>query len=130
MNEARDSLTQIDEWLARLRELAKQEKVERSTSKTQGPADQTDFSDALDDDLNISAALGVLFESIRRINGAMDKGKLDGASANAWLDWWKRSNTVLDLEGEAETIIPPEVTQLAKERENARRETNWNASDE
>ena len=35
-----------------------------------------------------------------------------------------------DLEAEVEIVVPPEVTQLAKEREDARREKNWKRSDE
>ena len=60
----------------------------------------------------------------------MDRNELDAASAKAWLDWWKRVNNVLDLETEAEVVIPAEVAQVAKERENARREKNWRKSDE
>jgi cysteinyl-tRNA synthetase len=121
MNEARESLARIDDWLARLREVAKPGNAQRPT---------TAFEDALDDDLNISAALGFLFESIRETNRAMDQNKMDAASASDWLDWWKRINTVLDLEAGADVVIPHEVTQLAEERENARREKNWKRSDE
>ena len=138
MNEARESLGRIDEWLTRLRKIAQEENVQLrkdsraggSTSNAHRPIEKSDFENALDDDLNISAALGFLFESIRQTNRAMDENKLNAASANAWLDWWKRIDTVLDLETEAEIVIPPEVAQLANERENARREKNWNRSDE
>jgi cysteinyl-tRNA synthetase len=136
MKEARESLGRIDEWLARLREIAKEENVQRSTPINREQAFnvqrsiEPDFDNALDDDLNISAALGFLFESIRETNRAMDENKLNVASANAWLDWWKRINTVLDLESETEIAVPAEVAQLAKERENARREKNWKRSDE
>ena len=60
----------------------------------------------------------------------MDENKLDAASASAWLDWWKRINTVLDLETESEIVVPSEVAQLAAEREEARHEKNWKRSDE
>jgi cysteinyl-tRNA synthetase len=130
MSEARESLGRIDEWLARLREVAKQENVEHSTSNAQPPIKDSVFEEALDDDLNISAALGFLFESIRETNRAMDQNEMDAATATAWLDWWKRINTVLDLEAEFEIVVPPEVMQLAKERENARREKKWKRSDE
>ena len=137
MNEARESLGRIDEWLARLHEIVQEETAHRSipinreqASHLQGPIEKTDFEDALDDDLNISAALGFLFESIRDTNRFMDENKLDAASARAWLDWWKQINTVLDLEAEVEIIVAPEVTQLANQRENARREKNWKRSDE
>ncbi|PYL05933.1 MAG: cysteine--tRNA ligase [Verrucomicrobia bacterium] len=123
MNEARESLDRIDEWLMRLREVGEKQTVKR-------PIEKTELEEALYDDLNISAALGFLFESIRETNRAMDEGKLDAASANAWLEWWKRINSVLDLEPEVEIVVPPEVTQLAKEREDARRKKNWKRSDE
>src|SRR6516165_10001404 len=129
MKEARESLGRIDEWLARLREIAKEENVQRSTSSVQCSI-EPDFENALDDDLNISAALGFLFESIRETNRAMDQNEMDAASARAWLEWWKRINTVLDLEAETDVAIPHEVAQLSEERENARREKNWKRSDE
>jgi cysteinyl-tRNA synthetase len=136
MNEARESLGRIDEWLARLREIAEKENVRRPTpinreqeANSKLPTKPA-FEEALDDDLNISGALGFLFETIRETNRAMDENKLDAASASAWLDWWKRINTVLGLEAEVEIIVPAEVAQLAKERENARRERNWKRSDE
>jgi cysteinyl-tRNA synthetase len=128
MNEARESLSRIDEWLARLRQIAKSEDVQRPTSNAQRPT--TAFEDALDDDLNISAALGFLFESIRETNRAMDQNEMVAASATVWLAWWKRINTVLDVEAETDVVVPHEVAQLAEERENARREKNWKRSDE
>jgi cysteinyl-tRNA synthetase len=128
MNEARESLGRIDEWLARLRQIAKSEDVQRPTSNAQRPT--TAFEDALDDDLNISAALGFLFESIRETNRAMDQNEMVAASATVWLAWWKRINTVLDVEAETDVVVPHEVAQLAEERENARREKNWKRSDE
>jgi len=126
MEEARQALARIDEWLGRLREVVAK-KFDNGKDKT-GPREQ--FEEALDDDLNISAALGFLFETIRETNRAMDRNELDASSAKAWLDWWKRINNVLDLEIENEIVLPAEVAQLAKDRENARREKNWNQSDE
>jgi cysteinyl-tRNA synthetase len=129
MNEARESLGRIDEWLARLRECSASVPLAKTNGEQAGSLSYT-LEEALDDDLNISAALGFLFESIRETNRAMDENKLDAGSANAWLDWWKRINTVLDLEKGSETAVPPEVAQLANEREKARGEKNWKRSDE
>jgi len=145
MNEAHESLARIEEWLARLREVAEKANAEGPTSNVQRLT--TAFEDALDDDLNISAALGFLFESIRETNRAMDHKEIDAATANAWLHWWERVNTVLALPeqftlmggpgrftvvgADAHMIdIPAEVTKLKEERENARREKNWKRSDE
>jgi len=136
MKEARESLGRVDQWLVRLRDIAKEKNLPRPTPIDRERASniqrsiEPDFENALDDDLNISAALGFLFESIRETNRAMDENKLDPASASAWLDWWKRINTVLDLEAETEIPVPSEVAQLAEERQNARQKKNWKRSDE
>ena len=136
MNEARESLGRVDEWLGRLRQIAEKENVQHPTLINREQASHArqpikpGFENALDDDLNISGALGFLFETIRETNRAMDENKLDAASASACLDWWKRINTVLDLEAEVEIIVPPELEQLAKDREKARREKNWKRSDD
>ncbi|HEU0275351.1 MAG TPA: cysteine--tRNA ligase [Candidatus Udaeobacter sp.] len=127
MKEARESLGRIDEWLQRLRKITKNEKNHPSP-KGQNPAQK--FEEALDDDLNISAALGFLFESIRETNRAMDENKLDSESAKAWQDWWERINTVLELEPDSRIEVPKEVALLAKEREDARRGKDWKRSDE
>jgi len=122
MNEARESLSRIDDWLARLREIALEENTQR---RIEG----SDFQNALDDDLNISAALGFLFEAIRETNRAMDAGKLDGAGAASWLSWWNGVDSVLALTGR-ELQIPSEILALAKEREQARLAKEWQKSDE
>jgi cysteinyl-tRNA synthetase len=129
MEEARRALIRIDEWLARLRECSASVPLAKAKG---GQAESMlhTFEEALDDDLNISAALGFLFESIRETNRALDQSELEAATAGAWLDWWKRINTVLDLEPEAEMVIPPDVVGLAKVRETARRDKNWKRSDE
>src|SRR4030095_9893591 len=103
MEEARQALARIDEWLARLRE-ATAKKIDKGKTTT-APGQQ--FEEALDDDLNISAALGFLFESIREKNRAMDQNEMDAAMANTWLDWWERVNSVLAIE-EAPAELPAE----------------------
>src|SRR5438132_3471902 len=125
MDEARQALARIDEWLARLLETSGDKIDDKNVDIELGQQ----FEEALDDDLNISAALGFLFESIRETNRAMDRNELDAASANTWLNWWKRINSVLDLEGETDEL-PAAVAQLADERERARLAKKWKTSDE
>src|SRR5437868_5746422 len=84
MEESRQALTRIDEWLERLRVTSSTD----SPEPKRAPAPTDDFQHALDDDLNISGALGVLFEAIRETNRAMDTNDLGAAAATAWLQWW------------------------------------------
>ena len=131
MKEARESLGRIDDWLARLRGITEEngrDAVPRRPRTSQRDV-PTKFEDALDDDLNISAALGFLFETIRETNRAMDKNKLDAKAAASWLDWWNRINQTLDFEGEG-AELPNEVAKLAEERSQARLAKDFRKSDE
>ena len=125
MEESRQALGRIDAWLERLRETAAN-KIANDNSDIR-PGNQ--FEEALDDDLNISAALGFVFESIRQTNRALDQNQLSAATANAWLQWWERVNSVLAIEPET-TALPAAVAALAEARAQARLAKDWRKSDE
>ena len=124
MEETRQALTRLDEWRERLR---------ATTQKANGSAGADEigeqFEEALDDDLNISAALGFLFESIRDTNRAMDRNELSPAAAQKWLAWWERINRVLQLQ-DAGAAVPADVAAIAKARAAARLAKDWRKSDE
>ena len=88
-----------------------------------------DFEEALDDDLNISAALGFLFETIRETNRRLDAGELTPEAARNWLDWWNRIDNVLAL-SPSEAGLPEEIEKLAEARAQARLAKDWRKSDE
>jgi cysteinyl-tRNA synthetase len=128
MNEARESLGRIDDWLRRLREFSASVPLAK-TGGQQAKSVPSTFEEALDDDLNISAALGFLFETIRETNRAMDRGELDSVLANSWLKWWQRINNVLNLETEI-AELPVEIAKLAEARAQARLAKDFRQSDE
>jgi cysteinyl-tRNA synthetase len=125
MDEARESLGRLDDWLQRLRETA----GDRIDNKKVDMLFGQQFEEALDDDLNISGALGFLFETIRQTNRAMDRQELDANSADAWLNWWKRINNVLAIE-EQTAALPPQIAKLAEARAQARLAKDFRRSDE
>jgi len=125
MEEARQALARIDEWLRRLREAARAGEVQPNRAVA---IEYDGFAGALDDDLNISAALGHLFEQIRESNRELDGG-IDSARALAWMTWWQRINQVLALEAEQEEL-PEEIVRMAEERRHARLARDWQKSDE
>lgn len=121
---ARSALQRLDEWRQRLGDLASNAQGEEPH-----PAIVEDkFGAALDDDLNISAALGALFDLVRDTNRAMDNGELSAAQARALLAYWDRINSVLRLESD-NTAIPPEIAALLEERTAARAARDWAKSD-
>ena len=141
MEEARQAIGRVDDWVRRLREKAGENvqpasardglrRGERPTSNVQRPTEESSgFEDALDDDLNISGALGVLFETIRETNRALDLGSLDSGAASLWLKWWERIDRVLAIGGE-ESAVPAEIAALGEARVQARLAKDWRKSDE
>jgi len=128
MEEARVALGRIDDWVGRLREKAEEANIERPTPNAQRRTEE--FEAELDDDLNISGALGALFEAIRETNRALDSGELNAGEAKSWLEWWERIDRVLAITGGEETALPAEIAALAEARVQARLAKDWRKSDE
>jgi cysteinyl-tRNA synthetase len=124
LTESRQTLHRIDEWLQRLREAAGLAEPDPNYV----PADSDAFLTALDEDLNISAALAEVFDLIRATNRAMDQAELAPAHAAALLQWWNRIDAVLQL-AENKADVPDPVLDLVERRRTARVEKNWSASD-
>ncbi len=122
---ARAALGRIDEWTRRLSEKAT---APAGTLPGELAALVDGFFTALDDDLNISGAMGQLFDLIRDSNRALDAGTLDGPSVAALLAEWQRINSVLRFEADA-VAIPAEVLALVEERQAVRAAKDFAASD-
>ncbi|MFN2621960.1 MAG: cysteine--tRNA ligase [Chthoniobacterales bacterium] len=131
MEEARAAIARVDDWRRRLDEAAREAPGSKSQdpNKHQTPSSKEEFQNALDDDLNISGALGVLFEMIRETNRRMDAGEMGAEEAKAWLEWWKSVDGVLQISGE-EAELPAEIAELAEARAQARLAKDWRKSDE
>jgi cysteinyl-tRNA synthetase len=120
---ARAALARFDEWSRRIDETAGP-----GTEPLPADLDTTAFGTALDDDLNISAALGALFEIIRETNKRLDAGTLTPGQIRALAEWRDGVNSVLRFEPETATISA-EVQALLDERAAARTAKNWAESD-
>jgi cysteinyl-tRNA synthetase len=119
---ARAALQRLDEWTVRLKETA------GDAPASAPPAGLEAFGEALDDDLNISAALAVVFETIRETNRRMDEGTLPAGEARALLDWLGGVNSILALTPDAEKI-PAAVSEILERRLAARAAKDWKLSD-
>ena len=136
MAEARVALNRIDDWVRRLREKAGDTgKPEAPSSKLQAPEKHqapmpgSGFAESLDDDLNISGALGALFETIRETNRRIDLDEMKADEAKTWLDYWESVDGVLAITRE-EAELPAEIAALGEARVQARLAKDWRKSDE
>lgn len=90
-----------------------------------------EFSQHLADDLNISAALGALFEMVREVNGLCDKDQVGISEAEDVLDFLRKIDEVLGvLFTEKEEGIPQELLEILERREEARKKKDWALADE
>ena len=124
---ARSSLARMDEFLTKLQDAA-------SSSvpllNLPGVAQViADFEAALDDDLNISAALGVLFNFIRDTNKRLTSNTVPSAEAATILHAWQRFDTVLGLGMPQRGAAPAEVLALADQRQAARKAKDFKLAD-
>ncbi|BBO89357.1 cysteine--tRNA ligase [Desulfosarcina ovata] len=87
------------------------------------------FTTAMDDDLNISAALAVLFTVVKRINTLILDGDIDAAGAQKVLEALARINTVIHIFDFEDEIRDPAVQQLIDQRDRARQEKDWALAD-
>jgi len=86
------------------------------------------FEKALDDDLNTPEALAVFFEWLRKMNVQIDSSSLVEKEIISAINFVDKFNSIFDLLVN-KSDIPSEIVDLAKNRENARREKNWVKSD-
>ncbi len=87
------------------------------------------FEEALDDDLNASQALGVVFDFIRDINRLKAEGRLSKAEAGRAFDTITAFDSVLGLQKKGEESLDEEVEAKIKAREDARKNKNWAEAD-
>ena len=120
---ARAALDRLDECLHKLGELAAGETAEAESEL------RTRFAAALDDDLNVSAAWGAVFEWVRAKNKALAEGSVTPAAAAAAIAAWQRINAVLGIAAK-EVSVPAEIQALAEERVAARKAKDFARSDE
>jgi cysteinyl-tRNA synthetase len=88
------------------------------------------FEAALADDLNISAALGALFELVRELNGRMAARGLSTADARRGAAAIRELDTVLGVLEVRDDELSPEVEALLAARAEARAAREWSRSDE
>jgi cysteinyl-tRNA synthetase len=87
------------------------------------------FEAALDDDLNVSAALAAVFELVREVNRRIDSRSLSTADAGRVIELLRSTDTVLGVLPDDEVALDPELESLLAQRAEARAARDWSASD-
>jgi cysteinyl-tRNA synthetase len=120
---ARTSLLRIDECLTKLREAAG-----TATPQEESPL-VAQFTAALDDDLNIAAAWGSIFDWVSECNRRLAENKMEAGSAASALAAWNRIDSVLGIGSRAEIEVPAEINALLEARQAARKAKDFKRGD-
>jgi cysteinyl-tRNA synthetase len=87
------------------------------------------FAAALDDDLNVSAALAAVFDLVRELNRRIADRSMSTADAAAALATLRDLDRVLAVLPEEAEDLPPGATELLAARDAARASRDWATSD-
>jgi cysteinyl-tRNA synthetase len=123
LESARTALARIDECVAKLREAARGAEAEAE------PGLLEKFTAVMDDDLNVSAAWGTVFDWVRETNRQVAEGQLAPAQAAAALAAWTRVDSVFGLGVKADAEAPAEIVALLAERQAARKAKDFKRAD-
>jgi cysteinyl-tRNA synthetase len=87
------------------------------------------FTNAMDDDLNISAALAAVFKIVRKINSLIREQKIDSPGAAKIIDEFRSIDEVLKIVDFGDAVSDSQIQRLINDRNKARSEKNWAVAD-
>lgn len=92
---------------------------------------QEKFKEAMDDDFNTPLALSIFYDLITQTYKLETEDKISSIDLKNILSFWNKLNTILSLEIKIpdEKEISPEIIQLAKDREDARKNKDFQEAD-
>ncbi len=133
LSQADNALERIDNLLLRLRDI----KNTGSGSPELPPMIENlfaRFSAEMDDDLNISGALGRFFEFLHEVNALIDSGKLSAGDSGLVLEALGKIDAVLGFiffqKKEVSAADAERIEKLVAERIEARKQKNFSRADE
>lgn len=142
LEQAKNSLERFNDFILRVSEIAKKsikgDRIISSETRLQAftsvdelvRAARVEFEAGLDDDLNVSRALGALSVFMREINTMMDAGTLSREGAQRVIDFMTDVNKVLGVFSFERELPRGDIERLIEERNEARRQRDFQRADE
>jgi len=128
-------LEQSAQAVARLRDFADRLDVLAPQSAAPGALSDIaaqhldEFGAAMDDDLNVPAAMGKVFELMREANIALEAGAFSSADQAAVQDFLARADTILAIIAHEKEILDADIERLIEERVQARESRDFARAD-
>jgi cysteinyl-tRNA synthetase len=87
------------------------------------------FGTAMDDDLNISAALAAVFKAVKQLNRLMSEDAVCADQVPKILDGFRQVDSVLNIFHFGSAEPDREIADLLRRRDTARKARDWELAD-
>lgn len=125
LDAAKASLKRIDDFIFNLKNVEKKEGDNKKVDILIHKAEKS-FEDAMDNDLNISEGLSILFTFINDIY----KEEISKKDAKKIIEFLKKIDSVLAvMKFDEKSNIPKEISEMIEKRKIAKKEKNWKEAD-
>ena len=124
---AENAVQRLNDFIIKLKSIKKDSSNKKIKKLIQEA--KAGFEKEMDDDLNISNALAVVFDFVKKINTLIMKdniGKTDAEEAVKLMEDFDKVLGIIEFEKEK---IPETIKKLVQEREKARKEKDWEKAD-
>ncbi len=130
IKQAQAAVQRVNDFLRRLHDVPAHRLANPELAARTNKA-RDDFESSMDDDLNTSAALAVIFELIKATNPLLDRGEVGSVNRDALLGLFADINQVFAVFGsEDNKRIDEDILRLIDERALARRNREYQRADE
>jgi cysteinyl-tRNA synthetase len=130
LEQAHKNLQKISDFVFNVSAIAKNSDTTEEKNDISVEEFKERFEESMNDDLNLPQALSVLFELITKTNTLISKNHLEKDTASKILSLWERMNSVFGLTISGQAEIPEEIKRLAQERDEARKNKDFQKSDQ
>jgi cysteinyl-tRNA synthetase len=129
LRQAETAIRRVDDLLDRLSEVSREGEASEASREAASRA-LTRFEEAMDADLNTSAALAALFDLVKEGNTALSSSSMTKGDARAFKEAIERMNQVLAVFEKGEKLsLDREVESLIEERIQARARRDFQRAD-
>jgi cysteinyl-tRNA synthetase len=128
LHQAQASIQRLGDFVLRVKEKAAPEEVSPEFA-AEVQAARVKFREAMDSDLNTSAALAVIFDFVRATYQKESQNAISGGDARAALEFIKEVDGVLSILRTQSELLDEEITRQIQARQAARRRRDFAEAD-
>jgi cysteinyl-tRNA synthetase len=128
LHQAQASIQRLEDFILRAKEIAKTEEPSPAFSAEVGKA-REHFIDAMDSDLNVSAALAAVFDFVRFAYQKDSQKEITGGDAQTAIDFLKEVDGILNILRAQPELLDEEIARQIEARQAARKRRDFAEAD-